>query len=200
MRRRPCQRAWIPALSPTSPGLPRSLAQGCRHAPPTALAPALSPCSLPGHTAGCKDVWISLCCGKSNCSLLLARSNGPPSGGIPVKKCGVWGLGPVTVPVECCLMARSWLCPWRPQAPNPQAGAPNSPGPPPGNGRSPDLQAAYFPSHRAGAWSSRRGPGVLRRKGLPAGGTQCPGLPPQQASPKELVHGVPIWGAKARPC
>lgn len=199
MRRRPCQRAWIPALSPTSPGLPQSLARGCRHAPPT-LAPALSPCSLPGHTAGCKDVWISLCCGKSNCSLLLARSNGPPSGGIPVKKCGVWGLS------QCLLSAASWPAAGSahgdPRPPTPDLGL-QIPQAPPANGRSgrsPDLQAAYFPSHGAGAWSSRRGPGVLGRKGLPAGCTQCPGLPPQQASPKELVHGVPFWGAKAHLC
>lgn len=39
--------------------------------------PAQAPCSLHGHRAGSDSVWVSLCFTKSNCSLLLARRNGP---------------------------------------------------------------------------------------------------------------------------
>lgn len=170
--RRPCQRDRIPALSPTSPDLPGFWpgAAGMTHTPlPPPLAPALSPCSLPGHRAVCKDMWISLCCGKT---MFSAPHQKPWSSFWRDSWEEVWCLEPVTVPVEGCLM----VLPRDSRSPTPKLGLqiPQTPQPAVACQTSRSLLSRSLGQSP----SSRRGLGLLGKRGLPAGQVLCPGLPP----------------------
>lgn len=167
-----------------SPCLPHSTAApglGAQAGSHSALSPALSPCSLLGHMAGSEIVWISLCFGKSNCSLLLTRSNGPraPYEEIPTRQCG--HLRPVRMSVEQS-HGQSVGSATKTPAPDLPAGALNSP-----DSLSNEVtsQTSWQPHFQV---SGPEPKAVGKRRGLPGGRdlsahqSQCPTV----HSPAEL--------------
>lgn len=144
---------------------------------PPPLAPALSPCSLPGHRAGCKDVWISLCRGKT---MFSAPRQKPRSSFRRDFWEEVWCLEPVPVPVEGCLT----VLPRDPGSPTPERGLQIPQTPQPAVAR--QTSGSLLSRSRGWSPSSRRGPGLLGRRGLPAGRVPRPGLPPPCAPPRSL--------------